>query len=285
MKKYLLLILLLICTCGCSQEPIPQQAPFIATTIYPLTDIVQRICGSNMPVRQIIPPGVEPHEWDPSPLALKDVHAAALLVAVGPMLEPTAKLAKESDNQLLLCNSAIIENYGAIADPHMWLDPQNVIRFIPKLVEALSAIDTVHADSYHENAARLVVELQELDRSYSQALAPLKTRDFVVTHAAFGYLAKRYGLTQHSILGNTPEEEPSAKHLSELTDFCKAHNIATIYYEPRESEKLARSLASEVNAAVAPLDPLEMAPVTENKAQGYVAIMRLNLEQLIRGQN
>jgi len=183
----------------------------------------------------------------------------------------------------LLCDSASIETTGAAVDPHMWLDPQNIIRFIPKLVETLCSIDAIHADSYKQNAARLLEQLNLLDNSYRQTLTQLKTKDIVTTHAAFGYLANRYGLIQHSLLGNTPEEEPSARHLNELANFCKSHNITTIYYEPRESEKLARSFAGEIHAAIAPLDPLEMAPLAENKAQGYVAIMRLNLEQLVQG--
>ncbi|MFA6075063.1 MAG: metal ABC transporter substrate-binding protein [Negativicutes bacterium] len=283
MKKHLILILLIICLCGCGTEY--RQVPFIATTIYPLTDITQRICGEKMQVRQVIPPQIEPHEWDPSPSALKDINAAAFLVAIGPMLEPTAKLSIDSDKQLFMCNFAVVENYGAATDPHMWLNPQNFIRFIPQIVNKLCSIDAVNAEYYQQNSAKLIVELSELDKIYNEKLSHLKNKEFVVTHAAFGYLANRYNLTQHSILGNTPEEEPSAKHLNKLAEFCKSHKISTIYFEPRESEKLATRFAGEINAKVLPLDPLEMAPLADNKAQGYVAIMRLNLEQLINGNN
>jgi zinc transport system substrate-binding protein len=238
-----------------------------------------------MQVRQVIPPQIEPHEWDPSPSALKDINAAAFLVAIGPMLEPTAKLSIDSDKQLFMCNFAVVENYGAATDPHMWLNPQNFIRFIPQIVNKLCSIDAVNAEYYQQNSAKLIVELSELDKIYNEKLSHLKNKEFVVTHAAFGYLANRYNLTQHSILGNTPEEEPSAKHLNKLAEFCKSHKISTIYFEPRESEKLATRFAGEINAKVLPLDPLEMAPLADNKAQGYVAIMRLNLEQLINGNN
>ena len=283
MKKLIILslvfVLLLLAACD---APVRQQ-PFVATTIYPLTDITQRICGEYLQVKQLVPPNVEPHEWDPSPSVLKEINQAAILVAVGPMLEPVAKLQADQSKWLLMCNYVKTRSNGEAVDPHMWLDPQNVMGFIPALVEKLVAVDAVHAEQYKSNAGQLVKELTILDNSYRENLTAIRKNEFVTTHAAFGYLANRYGLKQYSILGNTPEEEPSAKHLSELQVFCKTHNITTIFYEPRESEKVAKNFASEIKAKVLPLDPLEMAPPPDEDAQGYVAIMRRNLINLVRG--
>jgi len=283
MKKIIIfglsLVLLLFSGCG---APAKQQ-PFVATTIYPLTDIAQRICGEYMQVKQLVPPNIEPHEWDPSPAALKEINQAVFLVAVGPMLEPVAKLQADQSKRLLLCDYAKIINNGDSVDPHMWLDPQNVISFIPALVEKIVAVDTAHAQEYKNNAAALLGELAVLDKAYRDNLKAIRKKEFVTTHAAFGYLANRYKLKQYSILGNTPEEEPSAKHMSELQFFCKSHKITTLFYEPRESEKIAKSFASEINAKTLPLDPLEMAPPPDDDAQGYIAIMRRNLINLVRG--
>ena len=283
MKKLIILslvfVLLLLAACD---APVRQQ-PFVATTIYPLTDITQRICGEYMQVKQLVPPNIEPHEWDPSPSALKEINQAEFLVAIGPMLEPVAKLQADQSKRLLMCNYVKTLSNGEFVDPHMWLDPQNVMGFIPALVEKLVAVDAVHAEQYKSNAGQLVKELTILDNSYRENLTAIRKNEFVTTHAAFGYLANRYGLKQYSILGSTPEEEPSARHLSELLVFCKAHIITTIFYEPRESEKIAKSFASEIKAKVLPLDPLEMAPPPDDNAQGYVAIMRRNLINLVRG--
>ena len=274
----LCLSLLLLSGCG---TPVKQQ-PFVATTIYPLTDILQRICGEYLQVKQLVPPNVEPHEWDPSPAVMKQLDQAAFLVAIGPMLEPVAKLQSDQSKQLLMSNYAKIISNGESVDPHMWLDPQNVIEFIPALVEKLVATDPVHAEQYKSNAEQFIHELIILDNLYRENLKTVKKKDFVSTHAAFGYLANRYGLKQYSILGNTPEEEPSAKHLVQLAEFCKSHKITTIFFEPRESEKLAVRFANEIGAKIAPLDPLEMAP-PQNEAQGYIAIMNNNLKNLVRG--
>ncbi|MEI6285919.1 MAG: zinc ABC transporter substrate-binding protein [Bacillota bacterium] len=283
MKKLLIfccfLTLLLFTGCGTAVK----QQPFIATTIYPLTDITRRICGEYLQVKQLVPPNVEPHEWDPSPVVMKEIDQAAFLVAIGPMLEPVAKLQTDQSKQLLMCNYAKTISNGESVDPHMWLDPQNVISFIPALVEKLIAVDGSHAEYYKSNAALLVKELVVLDKAYRDNLKSINKTEFVTTHAAFGYLANRYGLQQYSILGNTPEAEPSAKHLVQLAEFCKAHRITTIFFEPRESEKLAVRFANEIHAKIAPLDPLEMAPPPENDAQGYSAIMRKNLENLVSG--
>lgn len=278
MKKFLFLALsfsLLLTGCGATTGKL-----LLVTTIYPLTDIARIICKDKIDILQIVPDGTEPHEWDPSPSALAAIPKAAIFVAVGPMLEPLAQLDAPKNKTILLCeNAELITDGNNVTDPHIWLNPQNMIKLTQTLTARVCAVDTANSAYYQANADKLIAELTKLDSDFKTKLLLTKKRDFVTMHSAFAYLAKQYGLTQYSLLGSTPESEPSAKSIVELKNFCRAKNIHTLFYEPRENEKLARSLAADINARILPLDPLEMAPAD---GQGYIQVMRQNLDNLLR---
>jgi zinc transport system substrate-binding protein len=139
------------------------------------------------------------------------------------------------------------------------------------------------AATFAENAATLRSQLEELDAELATGLADCASSDLVTSHAAFGYLAQRYGLTQVGITGLSPDEEPSPARLAEVTDFVRANGVETIYFETLVDPSIAETVASETGASTAVLDPLE--GLAENAADGdYLAVMRTNLETLRSGQ-
>jgi zinc transport system substrate-binding protein len=130
-------------------------------------------------------------------------------------------------------------------------------------------------------AARLVRRLHTLDSAFREGLAQCARRDFVTSHAAFGYLAARYGLRQIPITGIDPQAEPSPQKLAELAKLVQRDNIQVVFFERLVSPKLAQTVAREAGATTAVLDPIEgLTPSEASSGETYVSLMRRNLTEL-----
>lgn len=297
-KKLLPLVtgaILLLCACGSGSEGPAGAAPedggvTIATSFYPLQYVTGRIAGDRGTVISLTPPGVEPHDLELSPqdvAALSDADVVVYLKGFQPSVDE-AVAAESGDAVLDVAPAAQLdrtvedeEEEGT--DPHFWLDPQRLVTVSTAVEQALTRADPAGADTYAANLKALTADLQALDREYRTGLATCTTKDLVTSHQAFGYLAQRYGLTQVGISGLSPEEEPNPATLARVTDFVRANQVRTIYYETLVSPAIARTVASETGARTEVLDPIE--GVTGASQGGdYLAIMRSNLTNLQKGQ-
>ncbi len=321
MKKIfiiLFLTLLLFAGCGTSPAETPQDSKIIVyASFYPLYDFAQKIGGDRVEVNNIIPAGIEPHDWEPTPQLLIELLKADILVFNGldlePWVEKTAKTLKES-NLLLVNTSEGIEplrgyrhdhghnhedcddhghdhedcddhddehEHDNIPDPHIWLDPLLALHQAEKIMDALIAVDPAHEDSYRKNFSNFLNQIEQLDLAYKEGLKDVPRREFIVTHLSFAYLAERYGLVQLGISGLSPHEEPGPGQMKEIVDFTRRHNIRYIFREPLSSPRLAEVLAAETGAQILIINPLEGLS-SEDLAEGrdYFSIMYENLEQL-----
>ncbi|SFF48084.1 zinc transport system substrate-binding protein [Paenibacillus algorifonticola] len=166
-------------------------------------------------------------------------------------------------------------------DPHVWLSPKLAQAEVAAIQEAFAKADPAHADSYKANADAYIAKLKELDDAYKAGLAGMKRTEFVTQHAAFGYLAREYGLTQVPISGLSPDQEPSPEQMAEIVKLAKEQQIKTIFFETLVDPKIASTIASEIGAKTAVLNPLE-GLTEEETADGldYIGVMKNNLEAL-----
>ena len=134
-------------------------------------------------------------------------------------------------------------------DPHVWLDPSQLGTIATEVARRLGEIDPAHRADFDANARALTDQLGTLDRDFRQGLSDCARREFVTTHAAFGYLARRYDLEQLSISGLSPEAEPSPTRLAEVQQEAREHQITTIFFETLVSPAVAQSLASRPRPA------------------------------------
>ncbi|MGL5927331.1 MAG: metal ABC transporter substrate-binding protein, partial [Dermatophilaceae bacterium] len=168
-------------------------------------------------------------------------------------------------------------------DPHFWLDPQRLATVVTAMGERFAKADAENAATYRENATAVVAELRTLDGEFEKGLAQCKIKDLVTGHAAFAYLAERYGFAQEGIAGVSPDAEPDAATIRELADHVKEHGVSTVYSETLVSPALAETVARETGAKVAVLDPIE--GLTDTSAgKDYLEVMRSNLQTLRTGQ-
>jgi zinc transport system substrate-binding protein len=161
-------------------------------------------------------------------------------------------------------------------DPHVWLDPIRMKAIVDVIAGRLAARDPVHAADYRARAAATDASLSELDALFRRSLQHCARTDIVTSHAAFAYLARRYGLHQVGVAGLSPEGEPAPGRLAEVARFARKHHVTTIFFEALVDPKLAQTVASEVGARTAVLDPLEGIRAGDD----YLSVMRRNARAL-----
>ncbi|GAA1169408.1 zinc ABC transporter substrate-binding protein [Streptomyces hebeiensis] len=165
------------------------------------------------------------------------------------------------------------------ADPHVWLDPVKYAEVAQGVGAALEKADPDHAAAYKKNTETLVEKLGGLDTAFKQGLADTGTKTFITTHAAFGYLAERYGLKQEAIAGIDPESEPSPARVKELETVARRDKVNTVFFETLASDKTAKTLAGDSGLATDVLDPLE-GITDKTKGRDYFEVMHSNLDAL-----
>ncbi len=171
-------------------------------------------------------------------------------------------------------------NHGEF-DPHIWLDPVLAQEQITIIMDTLSKIDPEHSDIYQQNAAEYLQSLESLDQDFTAAFSSCALSEVIVSHDAFAYLGARYDIDFHSISGISPQSEPSAKHMAELTDLAQDKGIQHVFFETLVSDKLATTIAAEANAEILVLNPIEgLTPDQADAGVDYLSLMRENLTNL-----
>jgi zinc transport system substrate-binding protein len=226
---------------GCSRDEADSR-PTIVASFYPLAWAAERVAGDAYRVVNMTPAGAEPHDIELTPRDVEEIRDADLVVYLSGGFQPAVEDAVADRD------GPSLDARGSDADPHVWLDP---VRFA-QVLEALG-----RALGRPEAARSVESELREIDRRYRNGLRNCARSTFVTDHAAFGQLAKRYGLTQLSLAGVSPEAEPAPRDIERLVGQVKAVGAPVVLAEPLLSSRLAETVAREAGVDVAFLDPLE----------------------------
>ncbi|UQU63508.1 metal ABC transporter substrate-binding protein [Couchioplanes caeruleus] len=266
----------------------------VVTAFYPLQFLAERVGGDAVRVVQLTKPGAEPHDVELNPRQVGKVSTAGLVVHLKGFQPAVDQAVGLEARDRAFDAGAVVEllpaeehehepgeeehaEAGEGADPHVWLDPVRYATIAGALAERLGQADPAHAAAYASRAETLRTELAALDDEYDRALTTCARRQIVTSHAAFHYLADRYGLTEVGITGISPEAEPSPRRLAHVAEEARATGTTTIFFETLVSPKVAETIAREVGARTAVLDPIE--GVTEPGAD-YFSVMRANLTAL-----
>jgi len=267
----------------------------VTASFYPIEYAVQQVGGSRVSVRSLTKPGAEPHDVELSPKDVAGLSTSSLVVyAKG--FQPAVDTAVDQEAQDHALDVAPVARLDLAApaeegqhpqpgakDPHFWLDPQRYADVAGAVAERLASNDPDHAADYRANAATFTGRLTQLDADFRDGTRTCAIPQLVTSHAAFGYLSQRYGLTQVPITGLSPDAEPSAAKLAEVADYVRAHHITTIYAETLVEPAFADTIARNTGATVATLDPVE--GLTKASAgTDYLEVMRSNLAVVEAGQ-
>ncbi|MEK4436045.1 metal ABC transporter solute-binding protein, Zn/Mn family [Paenibacillus sp. FSL K6-2862] len=329
----------------------------VQVSFYPMYEFTKNVAGDLADVHTLVPAGMEPHDWEPTPQDIASIEKADVLVYNGAGMESWIDQVKDSlSNDKLVqveasqgidllegvedghhhgessadehdhdhadeatteehdhdhehgeeaaaeehdhnhADEATTEehdhehdadteeghshDHGGL-DPHVWLSPVLAVQEVRNIEAGLAQAAPEHAEQFKQNADAYIAKLETLDQEFKAAVTNSKRKDFITQHAAFGYLAQQYGLQQVPIAGLSPEQEPSAAQMASVIDFAKEHQVKTIFFETLVSSKVSETIASEVGAKTAVLNPIE--GLTEEEiAAGldYIGVMEQNLEAL-----
>ena len=263
--------------------------PEVVAAFYPYAYVAQRVAGSHADVTNLTSPGIEPHDLELTPRQVADLSTADLVVyehGFQPAVDEAVDQNAEGDT-LDVTDAVPLEDTGAptedgsdlSGDPHLWQDPTLLAKVAASVADHLAEVDPAHASVYRRNADKLTQDLADLDHDFKQGLATCDRREFVTSHAAFGYLAKRYDLTMIPIAGLSPDVEPSPQHLSEIQDLIESDGITTVFSETLGSKKYAETLADDLGVTAAVLDPIE-GLADDSSGADYLSLMRDNLAAL-----
>ena len=263
----------------------------VVASFYPMAEIATRVGGDRVKVTNLTPVGVEPHDVELSSRQVDKLEDASLVIYLGNDFQPAvAEIASRRKRDTLDVLDAVPLEKGASetieADPHFWLDPTLMSKAADAITDALVQLSPPDAEMFRANAATYERTLSSLDADFAQGLAQCERKDLVTSHAAFFYLARRYGLTQLPIAGLSPEAEPNADRIAQLSDVIKAKGITTVFYEELVTHKVSETLAREAGVKTAVLSPIEGLTKDELDAKkDYVAVMRENLATLRQALN
>ena len=257
----------------------------VVAAFYPLAYAASVVGGKHVDVANLTPPGVEPHDLELTTDQVDALQDAGLVLVMGRGFQPAVeKVAGDRDRGTLRVLDALALRGKHRQDPHVWLDPVLMGTVVDEVRGALAQADPAHAKSFAANAARLHQALEALDADYRAGLATCPRRLIVTTHEAFGHLAAEYGLRQEAVSGLSPDAEPSARRLGELSDLATRAGVTTVFTETLASPKIARTLAREAGGLrTAVLNPLEGLTDRERaRGDDYFTVMRANLDKIER---
>lgn len=260
----------------------------VVTSFYPLYELAHSIGAEFTTVTNLVPPGSEPHEFEPTPQDIEQLIESNLVLMNGAGLEPWVENLRPDlvEKKVPIVDMSAYVKVSADGasttyDPHFWLDPNLYAEEARIITTALKNIDPAHGEMYEQNLELYSQKLTALDQQYQAALKSCKYRSFVTNHAAFGYLARRYGLEMVAISGLSPESEPSPRKIAELATYVKNNGIQYIFSETLMSPKVAQTLAEEVGIQVLVLNPLEGLTEEElSNGENYITVMQQNLKNL-----
>jgi zinc transport system substrate-binding protein len=272
-------------------------------SFYPLAWVTERVAGDGWTVDNLTQPGQEPHDLDLT-IAQTAALEGADLVVLEEGFQPAVDAAAENTDAPVLDAAAVVDllpadedehageteeehaehaneeeghDHGDV-DPHFWLDPLLVADFADAVADQLAEVDPDGARTYADNAASLRTELEALDQDYTDGLASCERSTTVVSHRAFGYLA-RYGLDLEPIAGLSPDAEATAADLGRLQELIASDGVTTVFSERLASPKMAETLADDLGVTTAVLDPIEGLS-DETADEDYLSLMRANLAAL-----
>jgi zinc transport system substrate-binding protein len=256
----------------------------IVASFYPMLEFVKRVGGERVEVSSLIPVGIEPHDYEPTIQQVQDAQTADMLVINGVGFEEkwikNIKARSVLDTSVGLNLTGSAQGSDQSVDPHIWLDPILAKKQVENIRDGLIKVDPANSAYYKENANRFISDLDNLDKTIRSELSSCEKKDYIAFHNAFSYFSERYGLTQHSIQGVSPEADVLPQRLQQIVSLARDLGLDTIYTEELADPRFASVIAQEIpNGKVLVLSPLEGIDKAEQNARvDYLDKMKENIE-------
>lgn len=273
----------------------------VTASFYPMEFLAAQIGGKHVEVTDLTKPGVEPHDLELTTKQTAQLGESGAVVYLKGLQPAVDEAIAQSGVKHIADAAALtsLEKHGTEVDghhhttgdnashsdseggndPHIWLDPVKYAEVAKGVNKTLATADPKHRADYQKNTDALVKKLTGLDAEFKDGLKNRASDTFLTTHAAFGYLAERYGLTEEAISGLDPESEPSAHRMKALHTLAADHHVSTVFFETIANPATAKTLAGDLHLRTDVLDPLE-GITTKSRGTDYFGVQRANLAAL-----
>jgi zinc transport system substrate-binding protein len=279
-----------------SAKPVTQK-PIVSVTTFALYDIVKHIAGDSVEIVHILPFGVDPHSFEPTPQLMAKIEKSSLMIYSGAGLEPWTQGFRFKSKVINMSKHVRLRELTAhdheadteheshhmhmTTDPHYWLDFKNMQKAAAVITEALSELLPQKSSYFKANEKKYIAMLQNLDKQYKKRLSSCKVDTVVVSHNALGYLSRNYGFHVESLTGLSPEAQPSAKDVARVMNDIKKDGVTTIFFEHFVNDTVIKRIAKDTGINIDVFQPL--GNITKDEADAgldYEAIMKKNLKKL-----
>lgn len=275
---------------GCGDAEATGDGLTIATTVYPVQYVAERLAGEHASVLNVTPAGQEPHDLSLTVQKTVELGEADLVVYLSGFQPAVDEVVDSMGPKRAVDAAAVLRSRPDAVpgsqpprllegDPHFWLDPHALLTVARTIRDRLVELAPDEREAIEENWAELETDLVDLDGRASVALDNCQRRTVVVSHDAFAYFGHRYDLDFRAINGLSPDAEPSPAHLRQLQDLITAEGLTTVFSETLSSPQLADTLASDLGLETAVLDPIEGLG-EETSAEDYLSLMEANVDAL-----
>lgn len=301
-KLFTIIAIILIAIIGFAALS-PQEEPSttklkVVTSAYPLSEFASIVGDNLVEVTSITPNGIEPHDYEPSPQDIKKILESDVFIINGNGLDSWAEkiltdtmnknvsFLRVSDHMQSIMHEEDEhedddEHDHGQADPHFWMDPINVEKISDVIAQTFVIADPMNKEIYENQAELYSHILNNLHQRYESELTNCAQTEIVVSHDAFAYLGERYSISFIAISGLSPESEPSASQLAQLTRIVNDRDIKYIFTETLVSPRVAQTLSLETDAQLLTLNPLEgLTKMEQARGATYISVMEQNLENL-----
>ena len=293
-----LVLLVAALLAGCSRQRAPAAGDGTAGTAGPgpvlavepfLADIAQQVAGSRLAVRALMPAGMDPHAYEPTPRDVSAVAESRLLIANGAGMEGFLEklIASAGGARTVVEASAGLtpRMSGTETDPHFFLAPLLVLTYVENIRAGLTSFDPAGASQYSSNAASYTAKLRELDAwiRAEVAVIPENERMLVTNHESLGYFAESYGFRVVGTVlpGVSTGAAPSARQVADLIDTLKKTGARAVFLESGSDPKLARQIAEEAGIRVVTELYTHSPTDASGPAPSYMAMMQFNVKAIV----
>ena len=305
---------LVLAACGSESSSSDSSAPAsdaltIAASFYPLSEIVETVTnGLSVKIVNLTPPGVGAHDHELTANQLDDLTTVDAVFYLGGGLQPSVeKAVAQLDSAIKVTNLADYattidaakeeeeeghsdddhdhddEAHGD-TDPHVWLDPANMVSMTQAVVTVLTALSPDSKTTLDTNATTYIAELEQVGKAIDTTFTNCASRSLVTSHDAFGYFAARAKLDTVPIAGVNPENEPSAKELEAIAKVARDAKATTVFFEAQLPDGLAKTVASSIGAEVDAINPIEtLSSADLNAGKNYISVQTQNIENVAKG--
>lgn len=255
----------------------------IVTTLAPIEQLVASIAGPNVSVLSIVPSGVSPHDFEPTPRDIARIQNATVVFRIGNGFDDWMTPFLEGKRTILLSDGIadiVDERDPSIVNPHIWLSPKRVLQMIPRITRALETESSFNlpSEDLSQRSARVIQTFTEIDETYRLTINQLTHREIITVHEAWSYLAKDYGLVVAWTIEPIPGQEPSTQDILALRSVIQERNIGTIFSEPQLSQESINTIARDLGVQV-----LVLIPEGSDDIRTLDGVLRYNLMQISKG--